>query len=116
MTSTRQPYYQNECQLVGEVQEDILLQWKKGHPLVEFYLKTPKFDSFKSTETQTLRCICKTAHALYIAQKFSTGDRMMVKGALNAVNRCFEDGFMSEVTILVKRCYPLNNMEHYSHD
>lgn len=109
-------FIQNECQLVGEVQDQISLQWtRKGMPLVEFYLKTPKFDSFKSTTTQSLRCICRTAHALYIAQKFGAGDRIMVKGALDAVTRCFEDGFMSEVTILVKQCYPFNhNIEHHA--
>ncbi|MCD8524342.1 MAG: hypothetical protein LRY67_00785 [Gammaproteobacteria bacterium] len=111
-----QPYYQNECQLVGEVHENIVLRWNKNHPMVEFYLKMPRVESFKSKETQTLRCICKTAHALYIAEKFSAGDRIMVKGGLNSVNRCFEDGFMSEVTIVVKRCYPLNQMEHFHHN
>lgn len=102
---------QNECQLVGELQEKISLQWtRKGMPFVEFYLKTQKI---KSNETQTLRCICKSAHALYIAQKFEAGDRVMIKGALDSVRRCFEEGFMSEVTILVRQCYPFNSAEQY---
>lgn len=105
-----QTYCQNECQLVGEIQDNITLNWtKKGLPHVEFYLKTQKFDSFKTHATQTLRCICKTAHALYIAEKIGAGDRVIVKGALDAVTRCLEDGFYSEVTILVKQCYPFKN-------
>ena len=107
---------QNECQLVGEIQDKIFLQWtRKGLPHVEFYLKTQKLDSFKSHATQTLRCICKSAHALYIAEKIDAGDRVMVKGALDAVTRCFEDGFYSEVTILVKHCYPFKNQSEIHH-
>jgi len=105
-----QPYCQNECQLIGEIKDKVFLQWtKKGLPLVEFYLITQKFDTFKSHATQTLRCVCKSPHALYIAEKIEAGDRVMVKGALDSVTRCFEDGFYSEVTILVKQCYPFKN-------
>jgi len=105
-----QMYSQNECQLVGEIQDKISLNWtKRGLPQVEFYLKTQKFDSFKTHATQTLRCICKSPHAFYIAEKIDAGDRVIVKGALDAVTRCLEDGFYSEVTILVKQCYLFKN-------
>ncbi len=116
-----QTYCQNECQLVGEIQDKVSLNWtKRGLPQVEFYLKTQKFDSFKTQATQTLRCVCKSPHALYIAEKIDAGDRVMVKGALDAVTRCFEEGFYSEVTILVKQCYPFKNSSdmphlHYKH-
>lgn len=111
-----QPHIQNECQLIGEIKDKVFLQWtKKGLPLVEFYLITQKLDSFKSHATQTLRCICKSPHALYIAEKVSAGDRVMVKGALDSVTRCLEDGFYNEVTILVKHCYPFKNNNEINH-
>ena len=107
---------QNECQIIGEIQDKVFLQWtKKGLPHVEFYLRTHKFEPFKPHATQTLRCICRSPHALYIAEKVTAGDRVMVKGALDAVTRCFEEGFYSEVTILVKQCYPFKNTIEMNH-
>lgn len=107
-------FYHNECQLVGELQEKVSLQrTHKGLPFVEFYLKTPKI---KTNETQSLRCICRTPHAQFIAEKFHQGDRLLVKGSLDTVVRCFEDGYMSEVTILVKQCYLYNQaMMHHAY-
>lgn len=103
-----QAYCQNECQLVGEIQDRLSLQWtKKGFPQVEFYLKTQKTDSPKQNATQTLRCVCRGPQAIYISEKVEAGDRVIVKGALDSVSRCFDDGFYYEVTILVKQCYPM---------
>lgn len=105
-------YSQNECQVVGELQDRISLHiLKNGFEIAEFYLKTPKF---KTNQTQSLRCVCKTPHARFIAEKFQQGDRLLVKGALDTVVRCFEDGYMNEVTILVKQCSLFNQtMMHY---
>jgi len=101
-------YHQNECQIVGEIQDRLSLRWtKKGFPQVEFYLKTQKVALTKKNTMQTLRCICRGPQAIYISEKVNAGDRVIVKGALDSVSRCFEDGFYYEVTILVKQCIPM---------
>jgi hypothetical protein len=99
-------FYHNQCQLVGELQEKISLQkTNHGLPYVEFYLKMPKI---KTHEKQSFRCICRNPHAQFIAEKFHQGDHLFVKGSLDTVIRCFEEGYMIEVTILVKQCYLFN--------
>ncbi len=110
-----QSHLQNECHLVGEIQDQLSLQWtKKGFPYVDFCLKMMKKDFYKKNTSQLIRCICHGPQAIYIAEKIEQGETVSIKGALDTKCRSFEDGFYYEVTVSVTQCYPFRQM--YQHN
>ena len=111
---------QNECNLTGEIKDRISLQWtKKGIPFVEFILKISMKDHYKANVAHFIRCICHGPQAFYISEKIEPGEKISVKGSLDSRCRCFEEGYMYEITVAVKQCFPLKQSQeaylNYSH-